>query len=60
MADDTEAARKARAARLHQQIKEMTTQEPPDSEKPAAPPQDKETPAEFIRRKMREEASRKK
>ena len=60
MVEDTEAARKARAERLHQQIDRMKTEKkeekaPDDEVKRDTPPvPSTETPAEFIHRKMHE------
>jgi len=58
MVEDTEAARKARAERLHQQIDRMKKEErkaTDDEVKLDTPPvPGTETPAEFIHRKMRE------
>jgi hypothetical protein len=60
MAEDTEAARKARAERLHQQINRMKTgckeeKTVPDVTKPdTSPAPGTETPRDFIHRRMRE------
>jgi hypothetical protein len=51
--DDTEAARKAKAASLHQQIKDLKEgQRGPRQKKPATSSDILETPAEFIRNRM--------
>ena len=56
MSADDEAARKARAQRLREQIKKVTTQEgaPPQEEEKAA-----ESPRDFVHRKMRERDEKK-
>jgi hypothetical protein len=52
MSTEDEAARRARAKRLRADIDALTGARPPEATEPAEQP--KETPREFIHRRMRE------
>lgn len=55
MSDDDEAARKARAERLHRRIEQIKDGgKPTRAPAPAGPAPAPEKPAEFIRRRMRD------